>query len=236
MNLSRFPDENLLDIFIHLDRASLEKLQLLCHRFRDVIDAELQHVCLRPILTASLELRAYKTYVLEVEQYRPPTTAGKSCICGASEATAENANHFLSDWLIRERGLIQLRYWEPCRVTYKYCHTPDDMEGKPRWCKEGRPLWGEDLEKFFREHFEWTYRPPRYDALIECSWVERDHADGPRRWNHWYYGNQTHCEAGVDVGLVRGEDFHCFNAHYFDKVNGSSLSLLIPSVHPCSVI
>lgn len=68
MSLTTFPDENLLDIFAALDRESLDKLETLCRRFRHLIDAELQEVCFRQLISATLDLRKYKTYVVEMEQ------------------------------------------------------------------------------------------------------------------------------------------------------------------------
>ncbi|KAH7710771.1 hypothetical protein AAVH_21937 [Aphelenchoides avenae] len=63
-----FPEETLLDAFVFLDRWNLDTLKLTQRRFRPLIDSKLQYVCLRPVAYASMELKRYKTYVVEAAQ------------------------------------------------------------------------------------------------------------------------------------------------------------------------
>lgn len=44
------PSECLLDIFLLLDRRSLERAQLVCRTFNDLVTKELDDVCLRRVL------------------------------------------------------------------------------------------------------------------------------------------------------------------------------------------
>lgn len=73
------PDEILVDIFLPLDRLSLEALKLTRRRFQPLIDTKLSVVCVRGLTNVVLELRNYKTYVVEavlepiwLTDHRPP--------------------------------------------------------------------------------------------------------------------------------------------------------------------
>ncbi|KAH7707284.1 hypothetical protein AAVH_25473 [Aphelenchoides avenae] len=57
-NRTQLPTENVLDVFRALDRASLETLQLVCRRYRNLIDSALADVCLREIREGSIRLGA----------------------------------------------------------------------------------------------------------------------------------------------------------------------------------
>lgn len=48
------PSENLLDIFLALDRRSLERLQLTCGLHNRLVREKLNAHCLRPILEVSI--------------------------------------------------------------------------------------------------------------------------------------------------------------------------------------
>lgn len=60
-----YPDEILVDIFLHLDRLSLEALKLSSRHFQPLIDAKMASVCRRILTNVVLVLKKYKTYVVE---------------------------------------------------------------------------------------------------------------------------------------------------------------------------
>ncbi|KAH7693492.1 hypothetical protein AAVH_39471, partial [Aphelenchoides avenae] len=131
------------------------------------------------------------------------------CDCRNYVGLQRESTHFLSDWIIREKGMRTLKNWGRTEQAGSLAHLNE--EDSQRWCPEGRLLQAEDLRKFFLKNLGRLQKEPRGDCFIYCSDFEPGKG---RSFSHVYYGSRDHCTAGVGSGSYLGAAYY---EYYVDK-------------------